>query len=208
MTLGSSRIVLRRAFGDLDAVVHHDDVVGDFHHHAHVVLDQQDRSALIDRGSRAGVRSRPRFRARSGPRPARRGRAATAGCTSRGRFRGAAGRHRADCPAASSARSTSPMRSSQSPRQIDRGPLGVAPGRGADQAEERQPGGAHQRVVLRHHQVLQRRHAGKQPDVLERARDPGEFGPIRKSFSRSSWIVPPSSWVSRHGARPSACRSP
>jgi hypothetical protein len=30
--------------------------------------------------------------------------------------------------------------------------------------------------VLRHHQVFQRRHAGKQPDVLERPRDPGEFG--------------------------------
>ena len=42
--------------------------------------------------------------------------------------------------------------------------------------EKRQPGGEHQRVVLRHHQVLQRRHAGKQPDVLEGARDPGELG--------------------------------
>ena len=33
------------------------------------------------------------------------------------------------------------------------------------------PGGPHQRVVLRHHQVFQRGHAGKQPDVLEGARD-------------------------------------
>ena len=68
------------------------------------------------------------------------------------------------------------MRSSQVARQIDRVLLGAAPGRRADQAEKRQAGGAHQRVVLRHHQVFQRRHAGKQPDVLEGARDLGLLG--------------------------------
>src|SRR4029453_4531661 len=39
--------LFRRAFGDLDAVIHHHDVVGDFHHHAHVVLDQKNRGALV-----------------------------------------------------------------------------------------------------------------------------------------------------------------
>ena len=32
------------------AVVEHDDVVGDLHHHAHVVLDQEDRDAVLARG--------------------------------------------------------------------------------------------------------------------------------------------------------------
>ena len=56
-------------------------------------------------------------------------------------------------------------------RQIDRALFRRAPGRRADQAEKRQSRRPHQRVVLRHHQVFQRGHAGKQPDVLEGARD-------------------------------------
>src|SRR5882757_1244500 len=36
-----------RAFGDLDAVIHHHDVVGNFHHHRHVMFDQEDRGALF-----------------------------------------------------------------------------------------------------------------------------------------------------------------
>ena len=61
-------------------------------------------------------------------------------------------------------------------RLIDGVLLGGAPGRGADQPEEGKAGGAHQRIVLRDHQVLERGHAGKQPDVLEGARDLGLFG--------------------------------
>ena len=34
-------------------------------------------------------------------------------------------------------------------------------------------GGAHQHVVLRHHEVFQHRHTLKQADVLEGARDAG-----------------------------------
>src|SRR5450756_441255 len=37
----------RRALGDLDAVIHHHDMVGNFHHHRHVVLDQKDRGAVV-----------------------------------------------------------------------------------------------------------------------------------------------------------------
>ena len=47
MTFGSLRTCLGRAVGDLDAVVEHDDVVGDLHHHRHVVLDQQDRGGVV-----------------------------------------------------------------------------------------------------------------------------------------------------------------
>ena len=59
--------------------------------------------------------------------------------------------------------------------EIDGAFLGDAPGRRADQAEERQAGGPHQRVVLRHHQVFQHGHAGKQADVLKGARHPCLF---------------------------------
>ena len=59
---------------------------------------------------------------------------------------------------------------------IDRALFGRAPGRRADQPEKGQAGGQHQRVVLRDHQVFQRGHAGKQPDVLEGARDLGLLG--------------------------------
>ncbi len=79
-------------------------------------------------------------------------------------------------PAASSARSSRPIRSQPGPRQIDRLLLGAAPGRRADQPEKCETGSAHQRVVLRHHQVFQRRHAGEEADVLEGARDLGLFG--------------------------------
>ena len=37
----------RRAFGDLAAAVEHHDLVGDVHHHAHVVLDQDDGDAAL-----------------------------------------------------------------------------------------------------------------------------------------------------------------
>ena len=43
MTFGSVGDLLRRALGDLAAEVEHDDLVGDAHHHRHVVLDEQHR---------------------------------------------------------------------------------------------------------------------------------------------------------------------
>ena len=42
MTSGFVWISAGRPFGDDPAVVEHHDAVGDAHHHAHVVLDQQD----------------------------------------------------------------------------------------------------------------------------------------------------------------------
>ena len=56
-------------------------------------------------------------------------------------------------------------------RQIDGARFRGPPGRRADQAEKSQTGSQHQRVVLRHHQILQRGHAGEQADILEGARD-------------------------------------
>jgi hypothetical protein len=49
ITFGSRWICSRRAFGDLAAVVEDADVVRDIHHHAHVVLDQQDGDAFVAR---------------------------------------------------------------------------------------------------------------------------------------------------------------
>ena len=38
-------IPARRAVGDFRAMIEHDDMVGDLHHHAHIVFDQQQRSS-------------------------------------------------------------------------------------------------------------------------------------------------------------------
>ena len=47
MTRGSLRTNSAVAVGDLLAVVEDDDVVGNLHDHAHVVLDQQDRDVVL-----------------------------------------------------------------------------------------------------------------------------------------------------------------
>ena len=45
--LGIVAHFLRRAVGDLRAVVEHDDMIGDLHDDRHVVLDQQDRGLVL-----------------------------------------------------------------------------------------------------------------------------------------------------------------
>ena len=47
ITFGSRLDLGRRPLGDLHAVVEHRDAVGDAHHQAHVVLDQQHRDAAV-----------------------------------------------------------------------------------------------------------------------------------------------------------------
>ena len=47
MTGGSLCTCFGRALGDLAAEVHGDDVVGDAHHHRHVVLDEQHGEAEL-----------------------------------------------------------------------------------------------------------------------------------------------------------------
>ena len=66
-------------------------------------------------------------------------------------------------------------------RLVDRRALGLRVRGKAEHAKERIAGGEHQPVVLRDQQIFQRRHAGKQPDVLERARDPR---PLRDQIIR------------------------
>src|SRR5271169_476183 len=44
---GARADLVRRAVGDLAAVIEHDDAVGDVHHDPHVVLDQCDRRAEL-----------------------------------------------------------------------------------------------------------------------------------------------------------------
>ena len=161
---------LRRAFGDLDAVVHHHDVVGNFHHHRHVVLDQQDRRAVVSADREQELAQRGAFaRVQSGCRLVE---------TEQGRF----GTHRTRDfePALIAVRQITrgvvgALQQSNAIEpasgQIDRLLFGRAPGWHADQPEKGQARSAHQRVVLRHHQVFERGHAGKQPDVLEGARD-------------------------------------
>ena len=58
-------------------------------------------------------------------------------------------------------------------REVDRLFLGLAEAANAENGADGEPRGAHQHIVLRHHQVLEHRHAVKQPDVLEGAGDAG-----------------------------------
>src|SRR5438477_9764368 len=47
--------LLGQAFGDLHAMVHHNDAIRDFHHQRHVVLDEKDRQpAVADRAGQSG----------------------------------------------------------------------------------------------------------------------------------------------------------
>ena len=62
-------------------------------------------------------------------------------------------------------------RSSQYARILDRGPFGAAIRRQAEHAEQGKTGREHQRVVLGDQEIFQHGHAGKQADILERARD-------------------------------------
>ena len=79
MTFGSRADLVRRALGDLLAVVEDGDPVADAHDDPHVVLDQQDRQAEVAAqpadevgqllASRAGSSRRSARRAAGGPGP-------------------------------------------------------------------------------------------------------------------------------------------
>src|SRR5437879_4427628 len=106
------------------------------------------------------------------------------------------------------------------PRRIDRAFLRGAPGWCADQPEKGQARGQHQRIVLRDHQIFERGHAGKQPDILEGARDLALFGTpeivqpleldfsaviVRQSHSTAGWLVEAGDAV-EHGGLAGAVR--
>jgi hypothetical protein len=159
----------RRPLGDLAPVVEHDDMVGDLHHHAHVVLDQQYADAVdvanrdqqvIELGRFARIEPGRRLVEAEQPRPGAHGPRDLK--TPLGTVGQLAGRpvgigHEMDAlqPAA---------------RDTDGRRLGIAEALQAEQAEHAHARGKHQLVVLGDHQVLQHRHARKQANVLERPR--------------------------------------
>ena len=57
-------------------------------------------------------------------------------------------------------------------RLVDCGGFGARVGARAEQAEHGEAGRQHQRVVLGDEEIFQKRHAGEQPHILKRARDP------------------------------------
>ena len=59
------------------------------------------------------------------------------------------------------------------PRKLDGVLFGLAEPADAENGADGEPRGAHQHIVLRHHQILEHRHALEQPDVLEGAGDAG-----------------------------------
>ena len=160
------------AVGNLHAVVQHHDVVRYLHHHAHVVLDEEDgravllsdelqefvefvRFARIEAGGGLVEAQQQRFRAHG-----------TGDLETPLRAVGQVGG--GIVGAVDEMDLLQPV-----DRPVDRFPLRPLVGGNAHDAAEGERGGLHQRVVLRHQEVFQHRHAAEQPDVLERARDLG-----------------------------------
>src|SRR5215510_9797308 len=167
--------LIRRAVCDLLAVVEHDDVVGNLHHHGHVVLDQKDRGRMlvpdlvqiaaelgalirIEAGGRLVETKQHRVRAH-GARDLQPALAAIRQFA--GGIVGAVGEGGAVEPIA---------------RLVDRGALRPCVGAQSKRAEHGKSGRPHQGIVLGDQKILQHSHALEQADVLKRARD---AGPVR-----------------------------
>src|SRR5215813_10651953 len=167
--------LIRRAVCDLLAMVEHDDVVGNLHHHGHVVLDQKDRGRMlvtdlvqiaaelgaligIEAGGRLVEAKQHRVRAHGAgdlePSLAAIGQFA-------GRIIGTVGESGPVEPVA---------------RLVDRGALRARVGAQAQRAEHGKSGRPHQGIVLGDQKIFQHGHALEQADVLKRARD---AGPVR-----------------------------
>ncbi len=144
-------------------------MVGDLHHHAHVVLDQEQRRGPIRLDAeqeRVQIRRFARIEARGGLVEAQQHRVrahragdlqptlVAVGQAARGLV-GAIDQIDALEPGFG---------------LLDGGLLRTAVARRADEAEEGEAGRPHQVVMLRHHQVFEHRHAAEQADVLEGAR--------------------------------------
>ena len=93
------------------------------------------------------------------------------------------------------------MVSSQCVALLDRGVLRAAERRQPENAEDREAGGAHQRVVLRDQQVFQHGHAAEQPDILEGAGDPRMMGDqvVRHAFEQEQRALAPHPALRRAG---------
>ncbi len=141
------------------------------HHHAHVVLDEQDGDLLLvaDRVEQlvqpvalARVEAGRRLveAEQHGPR-AHGARDLEPPLVAVGQVAGGL----------VGARDTSPTRSSQCARSSTACLLGAGETAEPENGADGEARGAHQPVVLRDHQILQHRHAGEQADVLEGAGD-------------------------------------
>ena len=175
----------RRAVGDLDAVVEHDDMVGNLHHDRHVVLDQQDRGVVVvaDRAQeRVEIGRFARIEAGGRLVEAEQHRIGAHGAGDLEPALGAVGQLAGRIVGAvDQADLVEPVF-----RALDRLGLAGAVARRADQAEHRHAARAHQRIVVRDQQVFEHRHALEQADVLERARDLRACAEISWSGMRSS----------------------
>ena len=156
-----------RALGDLLAVVEHGDAVGHLHHHAHVVLDEEDgepRSSTSRRSSSIRLRASPWVHARGRLVEQQQRRARSRG---RARSRAAAGRRRAGCARARwlcragrrSSRSSAPRSTAAAPRSRS--------GAAGDHVPEAERSAA----CMPDQHVLDGGHAREQADVLEGAAD-------------------------------------
>ena len=165
----------RRAVRNLHAVVEHDDAVGNAHDHAHVVFDEKDRHVFVLADvEQQAVEILGFARVEAG------GRLVEA-------------QH--DGPCAHGAGDLQPALVAIGKvaggivGAVDEAGLlqpvggeihgflaGVLIALGVEDAGERVSRGTHQRVVLGHHEVLEKRHAGEEADVLEGPRHPGMLG--------------------------------
>ena len=170
MTLRVAADLVRRALGDLLAVVQDRDPVADPHDHPHVVLDEQDRQPEVP-AEAADERGHLR-RSRSGScrRSARRAAAASARCAS---ARASSSRRWSPYGrflASSSSRPRRPTRRRQLARPAPRRPPPRAAARGVRRASRRRML-ALSCSVHAHQDVLERGHVLEQADVLEGAAD-------------------------------------
>ncbi len=164
----------RRSFGDLAAVVEDDDVVGDAHHHAHVVLDQQQSDALPlpDRQEEmVEFRRLSRVQARGRLVEAEQHRIDAHGPRDLGAPLLAVGeRRRWLVGPCRQLHAVEPVAG-----EIDRRAFRLAVAAEAEEAADRPLRGVHQLVVLGDDQVFEDGHRRKQADVLKR---PGDARPL------------------------------
>src|SRR5262249_24218182 len=167
--------VVGRAVENLDPIVEHDHAVGNPHDDRHVVLDQQDRGAVLGAHAEQKLVELGAFaRVEAG-----------GGLVEAQQHR--VGAHRArdlDAPLLAIGQvAGGVIRASQQAdavepefRLVGRRRFGMPVDREAEQAEDGQAGCLHQRIMLSDQQILEHGHAGEQADILEGAGDARELG--------------------------------
>ena len=145
-------------------------MVGNLHHHAHVMLDQEDRGAmLVADGAQEFVEFRALAVVEAGGRlvEAKQHRIGAHGAGDFEPALGAVGQGAGGVVGArGEADAVEPISC-----LVDGGGFGAGVGARAEEPKHGESRGQHQRVVLGDQEVFQKRHAGEQPHVLKRARD-------------------------------------